>query len=404
MASAGADADGVALARLPGLKPLDKTPAGSADSNYVEVTAYSPGYCAVQTAPGREPGFRLGRIKSDRFDYTGRSIKVVSEGAITLQTVRHADSAEHRILYLTDVAQQLSCSHSNWSGETDAARAAMGAAMVAEASAIAKSPYEKFLVRELESALRAAPNAADSMEAAVLRPVQAPRHGALPMSMLIAPEGTPIHWGDGRMPVVAVGRGSAVAAARAAAVPAGAPAGTTSGAAPVVAAPAPTPAPPKLRIHCRNKEPGQCDVNERDSTGLTLLHRMINAGKVNEVAVLLEAGADPNIAAWPGAHTALELMLQSATNHQTAYGGAERLAAKERILDMLVRDGRASLSAEVKAHLQSDPATWWVQDAGVKSFFQSVKEKTATLPVRPAFAPSCPRDVQQLPFVLKRPT
>lgn len=399
-----------ALARLLELGWSEAKDTGADSSDYLEVTAYSPGYCAVQTSPGKDQSLYLSSYKGPSKHWSGRPLEIIRGSALTLKTVPHADPAEWRILYLTDLVYQMTCSLPYWQESSDAE---MASAMVQEASAIARTPYEKYLVDDLKLALenRRTPTGIHAMKTKHAWPAP-PRP---PVNIIIAPAGTVISWGQGsELTIVAAHQGTIrgagassiekkTATMRAPSLHTSAKSAAKMPIQP--AAPTEKKEIPPLHIFCRFGDTSKCDLNERDSDGATLLARIVEASRLEELKVLMDAGADPDIARAPGGATPLDGILNSVLNYNAAYypKNSDRLFRAARVMDVLIGSGKATLSAKIKDQLQSDPESWSIRDQEAKQFFLDARVKLAKLPTRSEFLPSCPREVEPNRFVLKNP-
>lgn len=67
-------------------------------------------------------------------------------------------------------------------------------------------------------------------------------------------------------------------------------------------------APPTIR--CRFGAPSKCNVDQRDDEGETALGNAVKYFRVEEVRILIEAGADPSVPTTPGGLPAAELVAQ----------------------------------------------------------------------------------------------
>jgi hypothetical protein len=72
-------------------------------------------------------------------------------------------------------------------------------------------------------------------------------------------------------------------------------------------------APPTIR--CRFGAPSQCDLDQRDESGETALYTAVKHFRLEEVRVLMEGGADPNVPVKPGGVKAAEVIQQRMTNY-----------------------------------------------------------------------------------------
>ena len=382
----------------------------------MDVIAYRPGYCLARTADAA-------RLSSHRYLPMGSApppnvLEPSSETRLALQ--RSTQAPEERIRYLSEAAFALSCAPDRWSDRSGPALAALQAAMVGEARGVARTRYEKALADQLEQRL------------ALVRSHGVPAHGMLSepvvnafgRDFLVGPPEMRVSWRDpqplgvvalqgsslqaaspGRPAVAAAVQPTVIAATplqaqQPIAVQAARPGNPAQGTAPApgnavgvvggaVASPHPALStglrpPPGLVIHCRHGAPSACDLDERDYAGQTALYAAATAGRVEEARLLLEAGADPNIARMPGAPTAIEKALETVLR---GYSSPERHL---QVVDLLAADPRTTLPAALKADLTADPATW-TQFAHSKNLAAVVarREALARLPARPQARPGC---------------
>jgi hypothetical protein len=142
--------------------------------------------------------------------------------------------------------------------------------------------------------------------------------------------------------------------------------------------------PPPLVVHCRHGAPSACDLDERDSNGATALYSLAGSGKVDEVRVLLEAGADPNATKGPGGDTAMDVALRQVLLN---YDNAEKAS---QVLGALASNPRTMIRAALREELAADPATWQVSQPRARERLLQRREALLRLPVRPPDpAPGC---------------
>lgn len=102
------------------------------------------------------------------------------------------------------------------------------------------------------------------------------------------------------------------------------------------------PAPNPLMLVC-NGETG-CDLDRRYSSGKTALYTYLHAADAERSILLVKAGADPNVALYPGGPTGVDKLLEG------PFDGARGPATLE-ILEALLQDGRATISPRTAAKL-----------------------------------------------------
>jgi len=102
------------------------------------------------------------------------------------------------------------------------------------------------------------------------------------------------------------------------------------------------PAPHPLMLVC-NGETG-CDLDRRYAGGKTALYTYLHAADAERSILLVKAGADPDIALYPGGPTGVDKLLEG------PFDGARGPATLE-ILEALLQDGRATVSPRTAARL-----------------------------------------------------
>lgn len=279
--------------------------------------AYSPGYCTLRawTEKGGESVFRARR---------------------------NTDPAEQRIRYIASVlfgkVRERSCTPEQPGG----ARAAVVAELLDEARAIAGTPYERFLAARLAAA-------AGGSRSEVRLPFT--RGFAI---VDTARPARPINWKTINSTCKDCSRIEA----------------------PVVGASQPMAA-PAYRVVCRIE--GECDLDRRNERGTTYLAELIEAADSARVAVMLAAGADPNVERHPDGPTGLDLLLGEARQ----WSGA-RLTSASDTVKVLASDGRATIRRESRVS--------WEARATANPQAAEIATLLGRLPERAAYAGVCPFD------------
>jgi hypothetical protein len=298
--------------------------------------AYTPGYCTLPTW-------------TERF------------GIHEFRARRNADPREQRVRYIGQVLQDLlsRCSQNEAEG-TQAARATIVPALVAEARSVAQTPFEHYLVDRI--ARVGAGKSADET------------HLPRGRSFAIVEEsrlGGPIMWDAVYTTCRACSRIAAPQVRRAGDPP-----------------PAPT-GPSPYTLVCRSEN--NCDLERRNANGATYLYELIEDADSARMKPLLEAGADPNAERYPGGPTGLDALLQ-----EMREGNAEHAQRALEAIRALARDGRATLRKEAGKGMRDFASR--VGDAQRRASLESIAALLDSLPERPAFAPLCPVTAQFLIF------
>ena len=282
--------------------------------------AYSPGYCTLPT-------------------WTEKS------GESTFKARRNTDPPEQRIRYIASVlfGQVLDRCATEESRDSTGVRAAMVAELLEEAKTVAGTPYERFLAARLAAA-------ASGSRSAVRLP--ATRGFAI---VDTARPALSINWNTVNTTCKDCSRIEA----------------------PVVSITQAPPASPVLGVVCRVA--GECDLDRRNERGTTYLAELIEAADAAKVAMMLAAGADPNVERHPGGPTGLDLLLGEAGQW---YGA--RLAAAIDTLKVLAADGRATVRPG------SRPS--WEARATSNSQAGEIAMQLGRLPARAAYVAACTFD------------
>jgi hypothetical protein len=362
--AAAADAPWVTL-KLPHAGSDTLVPARA-----LEAFAYRPGYCLARignaAAAASHKRISLGMAPPPELDSS-------RDNALVMR--RAAQAVDERLVYLDQVAAGLICHEARWGDGGKEALGRMADAMTAEASSIARSKYEKHLAGKLASRLavaREVPKMHESLGlVGAVQPALA-RETTFARDFFVGPANARVSWGDGSRTIVGISN------APRAAVPA------RPGSTPTLQQP-PPPSPPALVIHCRHGPPSACDLDERGADGATALHSLASAGRVEEVRVLLEAGADPNATQGPHGDTAMDIVLrQLLRNYESAARAAQ-------ILDLLAANPRTTIRAALREDLAADPSTWRMAPPGpARERVLQRREALLRLPVSPpARPPGC---------------
>ena len=364
----------------------------------IEAFAYAPGRCAARTGNGRALSYSQagswfsGSAPKDGFESGG-------EPALALR--RSAQPPDERLQQLLDLAPELLCERSRWAGGSAAPMDAMAAAMLREAGSLARDRYERSLVARLRQALETARAARD-------KPIEAPFAFAIGQlspqtqgftrDFVVAPANMRIAWpSDGaglvtRSGGVAVIGGPAIAIAPSRPMPV-APVQAPDASAPrgqdrleVLQAELPKPADTRLVIHCRHGPASACNLDERDMHGDTALATAVAELRREEVALLLEAGADPSIAGRPFARLPVERLLERLTQMEP---GSQQARDAQAILAMLAASPKTRLPAKLREDLMADPSSWSVRQQRGTPLLLAARGALLRLPASPEAAPGC---------------
>jgi hypothetical protein len=374
--------------------------AAAADAPWVKLSLPSPGRDALVRARALEgiayrPGYCLARIGDARAAASHKRMNLGMAAPSELDASvdnrfamrRGSQTPEERLLYLEAVAAGLFCHEARWGDGSKEAMARLADAMLGEANSLARSKYERHLARRVAAGLeiaRGLPEVSDTGHMGMFnRPTNEP---GVARDFLIGPADFRIAWGDGGRMVVAATPAPIAAAAPAPPAGAGAMAPPPGMRLPQmgIIRPAGVPPPPPLVVHCRHGAPSACDLEQRDSNGATALYSLAAAGKVDEVRVLLEAGADPNATKGPRGDTAMDVVLRQILLN---YDNSEKAA---QVLDALASNPRTMIRAALREELTTDPATWQAHPARARERILQRREALLRLPVRPPDpAPAC---------------
>ncbi len=150
-----------------------------------------------------------------------------------------------------------------------------------------------------------------------------------------------------------------------------------------------------LRLICR--DPANCDLDRRYTDGKTALYQYIDAADHERVALLLAAGADPNVEREPGGPAGIDALLASALATRP-----ERIPPALLTVRALVGDGRATLSPKTAERLRASPGPEPANlDAQIREQYLEIFRLAAALPARAPVAVVCgplPQPGQILPF------
>lgn len=407
------------VAQVSGLRLAIRLPDAGTDSfrgaRAIEAFAYRPGYCLARTADGRATSYSMHGP-----GYGGDRPKALDPSVETkLEMRRSTQGSEDRLLYLGEVVQGLVCEEPRWSDRGREGLERISAAMVAEAQGLARSRYEKSLVERMKGWLMAAREMKAGTELVPMpMAIRAPRPTSLaagfPRDFIVGDPDLRVSWDASRNMAIAAMPGR-IEAARVMAAPSGTRPGqaavaVSGGGIPqaVVVQPKTTVTAGRIgpAIHCRHGAPSACDLNERDAQGTTALQAYVGALKPAEVRVLLEAGADPSIAAKPSNIAPIETLVERMARTQPDTGTARDAFE---ILEMLASHPKVALARKLRDDLAADPATWTsVQHSPGRKLLVDARPRLLALPALADDAPACPplgtiRDYGQAPIRLRYP-
>ena len=346
----------------------------------IEAFAYRPGYC-IARARGLDPS-----------------------AEVRLDLRRAAQGPEDRLLYLGDMVQLLVCGEPRWSGRGRAGIERLAAAMTAEAEPLARSRYEKALLENIKRGLAVAREMKrdpDGVHTAMA--VQPARPAAGPgftRDFIVGDPGLRVAWDDNRRMAIAAIPAQAPQAASVIAAPSVAMQGARPGNAAVASSGglsvqgiavqprvSVTAEPLKPVIHCRRGPPSACDLDERDAQGVTALQGYVGALKPAEVKALLDAGADPSVAAKPSNVAPIETLVERMARTQPGTASARDAAE---ILEMLAAHPKVALPPKLREDLAADPSTWTsVQHSPGRSLLVEARARLLALPARAEEAGAC---------------
>lgn len=340
----------------------------------LEGFAYRPGYCMARIGDARAAAshkyMNVGMAAPPELDPSAENLFAMRRAALT---------AEERLLHLEQVANGLLCQESRWGDGSKEAISKLADAMTGEADSIARSKYEKHLAGRVARRLAIARDLPKlDQHFGMMGMVHDPGQTRFARDFIVAPANVRVAWGDGSRPVVAL------TSPMAAAAPSPAVGGARLSHQSAIVA-SPPPAPPPLAVHCRHGAPSACDLDERDADGATALYQYASRGSIDEVRVLLEAGADPNATKGPRGDTPMDLVLRQVLLN---YDNAEKAA---QVLDLLLADPRTTVRPALREALADDPSTWRnVHSATARERLLKRREALLRLAVSPPErAPGC---------------
>ena len=381
----------------------------------IEAFAYRPGYCLARTADGRAASYALHgpSLGAERPKPLDPAVET------RLEMRRAVQAPEDRLLYLGEIVQGLVCEEPRWSDRSREGLERVSKAMVAEAEGLARNRYEKSLVEKMKGWLVIAremkPDQAGMVTAMGLPSFQPMTLAAgFPRDFIVGDPDLRVSWDASRNMAIAAMPGR-IESAQAMAMPSGPQPGyaalAASGAAPVqavVVQPKTTVTAGRLGpvIHCRHGAPSACDLNQRDAQGATALQAYVGALKPAEVKVLLDAGADPSIAAKPSGVAPIETLVERLARTQPDSADAKSAAE---ILELLAAHPRVALPPKLRDDFAADPATWTsVQHSAGRKLLVDARPRLLALPARADEPPACPplgytRDYGHTPIRLRFP-
>lgn len=383
----------------------------------IEALAYRPGYCLARTADGRATSFVLHGPS-----FGAERPKPLDPAVETHLAMRRSmQGPEDRLLYLGELVHALVCEEARWSERSREGIDRLSNAMIAEAQGLARTRYEKSLLAKVQGGLAVARGMARHPQDAPMRTVQAMQPLGIAKGFardfIVGDPGLRVSWDDSRDMVIAgMPARMQVQAAQPMAMPGGALGAAQPGNAAAVvsggvvaqgvgmqpkafvsAAPV---------IHCRHGAPSACNLDERDARGLTALHSLVDALKPAEVKALLDAGADPSIAAKPSGVPPVETLLERMLRAQPGTPEAQGATA---LLHMLAAHPKVTLRPKLGEDLAADPATWTstLHSPG-RTLLVDARERLRALPVRAEEPPACAplnyaHDYERLPVRLRHP-
>jgi hypothetical protein len=284
----------------------------------LEVLAYRPGHCVA-------------RVKG-------------AESAI-LRLRPAPNRAEERLPYLEEVAVSLVCRRGGWGAGSPAALEKMIAAIEAEVKPLLHGPWERRIADRIHTYLKVAKTFPSLEDLAADEPLTEPKTPP-PRDFIIVPGTWASKYDERKSLWIA-----APPRPREQVISLSPPSGNRPGnAVGVVGAIGPIPgavgrggggsaaarAPPAIR--CRVAEPSKCNLDQRDETGETALGAAVKYFRVEEVKMLLEAGADPSVAVTPGGPRPAELVQQRMKNYSP---GSWDVQQGQQILALLAASPKA---------------------------------------------------------------
>lgn len=380
----------------------------------IEAFAYRPGFCIARTEDGRAASRAL---HGPSYGERARGLDPAAETRLDMRP--STQGAEDRLLYLGELALGLMCGEPRWSDRGREGIDRVAAAMLAEAQGLARSRYEKSLVEKIRTSLAAAREMKpdhDGIPSAL--GIVSLRQGGLvfPRDFIVGDPRLRASWDGGNNMVIAAMPAPAPQAARILAMPSGSQPGSaavaSSGAAVIssslVVQPGIAVEASRLHpvIHCRHGAPMACDLNERDAQGATAIQDLVVALKPAEVKALLDAGADPSIAAKPSNVAPIETLVERLIRTQPGSGDAKNAF---QILELLAAHPKVTLPRKLRDDLASDPATWTsVQHSAGRALLIEARPRLLALPARTDNSPACQplgyvRDYGRVPIRLRYP-
>lgn len=325
------------------------SPRWVGSTRHIELFAYRPGYCAAQPygaasmvgfikwANEHDPGGLWGTVESPR-----------PGDELAIRMMPAADPPEHRLRHLKIAARVIAGSCYALGGGY---LAPMKAAMLAEASQLATTPLEKFLMSEVGAAFD---------------PIDTPRKS------LWVPLHGPASSGD----VVTLRRMLDQ--------------GRTD---PFFRSEYTTPGSPyrsKLSLGPNQVTLGTpLNVDDRNEQGLTALMEAARAMQPATAKILLESGADVNMVSGAGGYSALDLVVSRAADDVRESGTEGQEIHLLRMIDLLVKARPApSLHPRYREEL-TDPGRWQL-GPHLREFWAEVRGRVVGLPARAAMATTCP--------------
>jgi hypothetical protein len=285
----------------------------------LETLAYRPGHCAARVKDVESTVLRL-RPASPR--------------------------ADERLPYLEELSASLVCRRGGWSSGSTAAIEKLAAAIEAEVKPMVRGPWEREIVDRIRTHLKVAKSfpSLEDLTADAPPPLAEPRLPP-PRDFIIVPatHGTLFDeraqlWIEApprpREQVISLSPPSGNRPGNAA--------GVVGAIDPIPGAvgggsPASDRAPPTIR--CRFGAPSKCNLDQRDMQGETALGNAVKYFRVEEVKVLLEAGADPEVAASPSGPRPAELARQRMKNYAP---GSWDVQQGQQILALLAASPKAA--------------------------------------------------------------
>jgi hypothetical protein len=323
--------------------------------------AYAPRYCVAGKGDFRNGPHTQFPVPTKDSQATRPNDESGTYGPTAILLKKSQDHGEYRILYLTEIATSLGCRFDHWQTDTPDKRHRMVDQILDEASAEAVSEYDRTLVERLR-VLAEAVTRGEPLPAVPIRTItishSADQRAEKRQCVTDIADSVKQH-----LTPAELDRVCSVTLSRSASP-------------------------------CRPALAAQCEPNARYDNGETALSAAFkgalfhkdrqNEAELAYIKALLIFGTDPNIAPRPGEPTLLDVIVQTSD-----YTPPATVEWKLRVLELLAKDGRATIRRAHREQLETPEEKWSPLSEANKAFYRRVRELTRQLPLRSEFAPSC---------------